>query len=133
MLATAQWNLTKALEISTPLASDKLFWINLQYIGSSLVPVIFLALALAYHSQRKWLTRPYLPLFIIPAATLFFAWTNIGGLFWRQTILDQSSFIPTRYHTGLLVWHPSSLLPPSAAHCPISLGPGLAAFAPPAR
>ena len=95
MLAVAQWNLTKALEISTPLENSKLFWVNLQFIGSTIVPVLYLAFALAYHSQRKWLTRQYLPLFLIPLLTLFFAWTNSGNLFRRQVALEHSSLLPT--------------------------------------
>jgi PAS domain S-box-containing protein len=54
-----------------------------------------LAFTLAYHSQRKWLTRQYLPLLLVPAATIFFAWTNISNLFRQQVELDTSGAITT--------------------------------------
>ncbi|MCB8942340.1 MAG: GAF domain-containing protein [Ardenticatenaceae bacterium] len=104
-LALAQWNLAQALEISTPLQNGKLFWHNLQYIGITIVPVLFLAFALAYHSQRRWLTKQYLPLFIIPALTCLFVWANPGSLFQTQLSLDTSSLIPTLTFTpGLWYW-----------------------------
>ena len=59
------------------------------------MPVLFLAFALAYHSQRKWLTRQYLPFFVVPLITLFLAWTNSGNLFRKQVALDSSNLIPT--------------------------------------
>jgi PAS domain S-box-containing protein len=93
MLAVAQWNLTEALEIGTSQLESKLFWHNAQYIGITLVPVLFLAFVLAYHSQRRWLTRQYLPLLIIPAATLFLAWTNINNLFRQQGDLWTSEIV----------------------------------------
>ena len=92
-LSLAQWNLAKAVEISAPLEISKLLWFNLQFIGSTITPVLFLAFALAYHSQRKWLTRQYLPLFIIPIATIFIVWLNPNGLFRQQSTINTHSSI----------------------------------------
>jgi len=93
MLAVAQWNLAKALEIGDPQLDRKLFWSNAQYIGITLVPVLFLAFTLAYHSQRRWLTRQYLPLLIIPLATLILAWTNVNNLFRQQGALATNGIV----------------------------------------
>ena len=93
MLALAEWNLAQTLEITASQIGNKLFWSNVQYIGITLVPVLFLAFTVAYHSQRTWVTWQYLPLLFIPLVTLFLTWTNFNSLFRQQVKLDTSGLI----------------------------------------
>ncbi|MBI3946305.1 MAG: PAS domain-containing protein [Armatimonadetes bacterium] len=55
----------------------KEFWVNVQYVGYALLPVVYLALALEQTGIHRWRDRRHVVLLlIIPALTVAAAWTN---------------------------------------------------------
>ena len=60
ILAAAVWSLGYAFELTATDLATKLFWAKFQCLGIVTLPVAFLAFALQYTNQDKWLTSPNL-------------------------------------------------------------------------
>ncbi|HXV42896.1 MAG TPA: histidine kinase N-terminal 7TM domain-containing protein, partial [Anaerolineae bacterium] len=84
-LLLAEWLLGYALELGGVDLTTKIFWAKIQYLGIVSVPLLWLAFALQFTQQEKWLTpRNWLLAGIIPLSTLLLTWTNeLHGLIWR--------------------------------------------------
>ncbi len=87
MLIVAEWSLGYALEVGGTDLAAKIFWSKVEYVGIVTCPLAWLAFALQFTNQRKWLTRRTLTLAaIVPLITLLLVWTNEAhGLIWRRT------------------------------------------------
>ncbi len=92
MLAVAGWSLGGALELGSADLPAKVFWAKGQCLGVVVVPVAWLAFALQYTGQEKWLTGRNLALLgIVPLVTLLLVWTNdLHSLMWSEVELDTS-------------------------------------------
>lgn len=77
MLAATVWSWAYAIELGQPTLAGKLFWRNVQQLGTMLAPVIWWHLALEYTGRRAWVQgwRRYY-WFIVPMAAIFLVWTN---------------------------------------------------------
>lgn len=86
------WTAGFVLEISSVTLAGKLFWANVRFIGISLLPVTWLALALVYTDRTRTLKR-FLPLLLsVPIATNIIIWTNnVHHLFRRNPTLDSAA------------------------------------------
>src|SRR5439155_2305755 len=77
MLGVAEWSLTYAVELVSPNLPTKLFWDNLTWLGSGIVPAAWLAFALQYTDQGHWLKpRIVVLLAFQPLITELLVWTN---------------------------------------------------------
>jgi PAS domain S-box-containing protein len=77
MLAITGWVLFNTLELLASSEDATVFWAKASYVFIAYTPVAWLAFALRYTAQHKWLTRPLFAIFcIIPAITTLLAWTN---------------------------------------------------------
>ncbi len=86
MLGAAYWNVTYTLTLASPDASWKLFWHGVEYFGIAAVPFGWIAFALAYTGNGRWLSPSRVWLFALePIATLIVTWTNDShGLLWSR-------------------------------------------------
>lgn len=107
MLAVAEWSAGYALELGSTNLAALIFWARIEYIGIVTVPIAWLAFALQFSNQDRWLTRRNLGLLaLVPVITLFLAWTNEAhGLVWATLEMDTSgpfSALVTRH--GVWFW-----------------------------
>jgi PAS domain S-box-containing protein len=95
-LLLAEWLVGYALELGGVDLTTKIFWAKIQYLGIVCVPLLWLAFALQFTQQEKWLTRRnWLLAGIIPLITLLLIWTNeFHGLIWRRTGLATNGPFP---------------------------------------
>jgi PAS domain S-box-containing protein len=91
-LAATVWSLANAMELAGADLFTKLVWANVQYLSYVTLPAAWLALALAYTGQDKWLTRRRVAwLSVEPIITVILVWTNdLHGLVRRSVYLDTS-------------------------------------------
>lgn len=77
LLATAEWSLAYALEVTSRAFSSALFWDNVTWVGAAAAPTLWLVFALRYTGRARWLTRRHLVFLAIePLITLLLVWTN---------------------------------------------------------
>ena len=107
ILSVAEWSVGYALELGCTSMADKVFWAKLEYLGIVMVPVTWLALALQFTGQERWLTRRRLALLVVvPIVTLLLAWTNeLHGLVWSSIrLVSNGSFSTLVLGHGLWFW-----------------------------
>jgi PAS domain S-box-containing protein len=107
MLVIAEWSLGYALEVASPDLASKIFWGKVEYIGIVILPLAWLAFALQFSNEARWLTRRNLALLtIVPLITLLLIWTNEAhGLMWRYTALDATGpFLALDVSYGAWFW-----------------------------
>src|SRR2546423_9520952 len=77
MLAVAEYSLGYALELTHSDLPTVLFWDNLEWLGATLAPMLWLIFVLQYTGRGRWLTRRTIVLLTItPLVTLLLVWTN---------------------------------------------------------
>ncbi len=106
-LAVAEWSIGYVLELGGGDLSTKIFWGKVEYLGIVTLPVAWLAFALQFSNQGKWLTRRNLVLLaLVPSITLLLIWTNqLHGLVWRDIALDASGpFLALDVSYGFWFW-----------------------------
>jgi len=83
-IMVAELSLTGAMELASADLTMKLFWAKLEYIGIVTVAPLWFLFALDYTQNQEVIKRPRIIfLFLIPAATIYFAMTNeMHGLVW---------------------------------------------------
>jgi signal transduction histidine kinase len=76
-----------SLELET-----KIFWLKMSYFAIVTIPMLWLAFALQYTNNARWITRRNIALMaIIPIITLIIVWTNeIHHLMWKDIWLETS-------------------------------------------
>lgn len=96
-IALAEWTLTTALEMSIVEIPAKIFWSKFQYVGVSVMSILWVLYAAAYSRQQQWLTRRLVTaLWIIPTITIFLAATNESHhLLWSD--ITPASNVPGDY------------------------------------
>ncbi|HEY3418364.1 MAG TPA: histidine kinase N-terminal 7TM domain-containing protein [Armatimonadota bacterium] len=76
-MALAILSISSALEALAPAIAAKEFWMNVEYVGYSLCPVLYFLMVIHSLGMASWTTpRRLLLLFFIPAMTLLFGFTN---------------------------------------------------------
>jgi PAS domain S-box-containing protein len=76
-VGTAVWTGGNALQAATTTVYNKLFWVDVQYLGITLVPLAWFAFACEYTDREEWADRRTLALLAGPFALLVvLAWTN---------------------------------------------------------
>lgn len=89
MLAVTFWSVTYIGEVIAPTLEEKLFWVNLEYLGITAIPTIWVALTARITGQDRWINRRSLAvLAAVGAAVLLVVWTNkYHGLFRPTNVL----------------------------------------------
>lgn len=96
MLTIAVWSVAYALELSSDELQAKLFFINIEYIGITLLPVAWLALALEFSGHDSWLSlKRFCLLLVVPAITMLLVWTkDYHNLIYKDIRIDFSQGYP---------------------------------------
>ena len=86
MLAMADWSIARALEAGALDISSKVFWSKIEWIGILCFPPLWLAFAIEYSQNIRWIHRKKIFLFwIIPVITILLCFTNEWHkLIWRD-------------------------------------------------
>jgi diguanylate cyclase (GGDEF)-like protein/PAS domain S-box-containing protein len=92
LVAIVIWCLGYSFELVSISVQMKLFWCKVQYFGVEVVILAWLAFALQYTGQDRWLrTRGALALGIEPVITWALSWTNEAhGLMWSYIKVDET-------------------------------------------
>ena len=107
-LVITVWSLGYALEIMATELAGMFFWGQVQYIGITLAPYLWLLFADAYTSQGK--PRPWTPLLpwfsLFPLTTILLVFTTgWHGLIWAETsISQQPTFTTLSVSYGAWFW-----------------------------
>lgn len=90
-LAITIWQVSYAFELAGTDLPTKLFWVRIEYLGITTVPLIWLIFAFHYSNLHKLLSLPRLVLLsLVPAVTLFLVFTTqANGPIWREISLDK--------------------------------------------
>jgi len=107
MLASAEWALAYALELTTEELVVKLFWAKIQYLGIAVAPLAWFIFALRYAGQERWRSpRSLAALSAIPALSAVLAASNEAhGLIWAQTALRRAGpFLLLDLEYGVWFW-----------------------------
>jgi diguanylate cyclase (GGDEF)-like protein/PAS domain S-box-containing protein len=100
MLAIAIWSIFETLAESAPSQAMKVTWSQIQYIGITSTPVLYLIFSARYSRQDHWLTRRNrVLLWVIPVLTVIMVATNeIHHWHWRDFSLDiETNFLTYNY------------------------------------
>lgn len=111
----ALWALAGAGELVARGLEQKLVWVNIQYVATTLLPIGWFALALDYSGRRAWLTARRLgALCLLPVTTQVLLWTDGHHHLMRASVwLDTAGGYPTVGRTfGPWFW----------VHCAYSYG-----------
>lgn len=106
-IPAAEWCLAYAAEVSSSDVAAKVFWAKVEYLGIALGPVCWLFFTLSYTRRGTILARRrWVPLILIPVATVVLAFTNEAHhLIWRTTTLNTSGPFPAlTYEYGTWFW-----------------------------
>ncbi len=77
MLAVAEYSLGYVLELLSADFPTVLFWDNIEWLGATWAPTLWLAFVLQYTRRAHWLTRRTVVLLVVePLITLLLVWTN---------------------------------------------------------
>ncbi len=77
MLAAAEYSLGYFFELAHSDLPNVLFWDNLEWLGATLAPMLWLIFVLQYTGRGRWLTRRTIALLaIVPLVTILLVWTN---------------------------------------------------------
>ena len=107
MLLGAFWALARGLEITSVPLVAKILWHQLRFIPVSVMPALWLLIALHHAGRTAWLTPLRMAVFLVePAATAVLALT--GGshtLFhYAYRLNPDAAAAPLSYHNGPLFW-----------------------------
>jgi PAS domain S-box-containing protein len=93
LLAAAIYSLSYMVELGSTDLSAAIFWNNVAWLGSVLLPPAWFAFALQYTGRASWLTRRMVVLLaIVPLVTLLLVWTNtLHGLISSNNSLDSTA------------------------------------------
>ena len=80
--------LTDIISMVSRTQAQALFWFNLRFLFTAIIPVIFLAFALAYNGQKGWLSKKLLAgALTIPVITQIMLWSNsLHGLWVKHEV-----------------------------------------------
>lgn len=86
LAATTVWTGTYAIGLVTHDSAWRPFWEHLQWFGTAALPVCFLLFALEYTGHDRVVNRRTTAgLFVVPAITVLFVWTNdLHALMWLE-------------------------------------------------
>ncbi len=99
MLSVFFWSGGNAIELAAANTGAKLFWAQVQYLGVTTTPTLWLIFVLEFTGlESRWVNRRNLILaFLLPAITLIAAWTNP----WHELIWIDLTTVPFK---GLQIW-----------------------------
>ncbi|MBC7566869.1 MAG: PAS domain-containing sensor histidine kinase [Pedobacter sp.] len=105
MFTNAIWSIAYGLELASTSLSQIIFFINIEYIGISTLPLSWFLFCLHLSGKEKWYKRPFnfVTLMVITIATILTVWTNNWHhLYYTSITVDNSSYFPmAKIATGI--------------------------------
>lgn len=99
LLATAQWSLSDALDLSSVALQGHVFWAKWSYVGATTAPIFLLLFALEYTGHRRAVTPAFvMALFVIPVGS------TIATFFNELHMLTWTGFTPAPQNPSLIVY-----------------------------
>jgi diguanylate cyclase (GGDEF)-like protein/PAS domain S-box-containing protein len=85
LLAVCGFLITNILELITITPQATLFWVQMEYIFITLLPVTWMAFAFQFSGQQRWLSgQRFWLFFIVPAVTILLVFSNnLHHLIWQ--------------------------------------------------
>jgi len=122
LAAMVWWAVAIVFESAATSVSGKLRWSQIAYIGTTTVPLAYLALAAAYTRRHAWLRPPAMALLALPPlTTTLIAFTNPShGLLWRDIVIQPD--------TNLAIYDHGPWFAVSVAQAYLYLGLGASLF-----
>lgn len=102
LVAILVWTIGYILELSATTLAAKLAFTNVQYLGVAALPVLWLTVVMAHISCPR--PRWFFLLWIVPAATTVFAWTNPGSIFYAAPRIIAGDGSPQLFDYGYGLW-----------------------------
>ena len=102
VLAIAGWLIFNSLELASASPEASVFWAKVSYAFITLTPVFWLAFALQYTNNIRWLQpKRFFIFFLVPGIVTLAAYTNeLHHLLWREYM-----FTPVGYFLAFSVEH----------------------------
>lgn len=96
MLFTALWAVAYSLELSSSTLPDMLIWVNVEYIGITMLPVTWIAFVVCFTGKTKLINKANIAaILVIPILTLVFVCTNDNHhLYYKDLSIDHSGSFP---------------------------------------
>ncbi|MGI5835570.1 MAG: histidine kinase N-terminal 7TM domain-containing protein [Chloroflexota bacterium] len=107
LLTCAAWCIGYALELGSTTLSIKLFWVKLQYISITTVPLALFLFTARFSGHEQWLTsRKLAMLSLVPMISISLVFTNEQHqLFWTSaSLVDTGSFTAVVFDRGMWFW-----------------------------
>lgn len=102
MLANAVWSVTYGLELASGTLEQIKFFINLEYTGVVVLPLMWFFFCLHFSDKECWYKKPrnLLLIVIMPVVTLVMAWTNdYHHLLYSRMMVDYHGPFPLADHS----------------------------------
>lgn len=95
-LFIATWSIAYAFELASLTYEQMRFWVNIEYIGISMLPSLFLLFIIRFTGRDSWITtRRIFYLFTFPVLTLLMVWTDPWHhLHYEAIYIDRSGSFP---------------------------------------
>lgn len=112
MLADAWWVVTYAMDLASSTVADKMFWLQIKYLGSLPSGVLWLCLTLELTGHKNWLhSRWFQSLAILPLTLLVIVLTNSWhGWFWREVKVVEGVIDSVTVHGPAFAWYANGSL-----------------------
>ena len=97
MLSNAIWSLGYGFELASSTVDQILFFINIEYVGITMLPFSWFLFCLRFSDKDKWYKKPVNMglLLIVPIATVLLVWTNkFHHLHYKSYVMDFSGYFP---------------------------------------
>jgi PAS domain S-box-containing protein len=107
MVIVTLWLLCYGMEVGGADLQTILFWTNAKFLSVAFLPVMWLAFALQYSGQERWLTRRNVSLLsVVPLVTQVVIWTNAAHSLFRydSKLETNGSFLTLQSTPGAYFW-----------------------------
>lgn len=87
MFCISLWAVTYGLELASTTLESMMFWIQIEYVGITLLPATWICFIVSFTGKHKWMTRRNLALvFSMPVITMIIVWTNSWHHLYYQSV-----------------------------------------------
>ncbi len=106
LILGAEWCIAAGFEAAAPDIATKIFWSQVEYIGSMSSPVLYCYFVLAFlEKDKEEVKRHFWILWIIPALTILIGATNsFHSLLWTNFEWKSTAYNSLRYSHGPWFW-----------------------------
>lgn len=96
MLSSSVWAICYSFELSSQTLEQMLFWIDLEYIGITTIPAVWIVFIIKFIDKNEWLTfKNRILIFSFPVIALLLVWSNRWHhLHYEKVSLDTSGPFP---------------------------------------